>query len=262
MSARSVERWLPISVSLVLHTSIAIAALLLPTARGKRSENRTVILTDLKIPERPRPLPPKPKEVKPPEPKPEPKKVAMVKRPEPRPEPPPPEPEPKAEPKEKPDKPPDTGPKTFGIQMEGTTNAGTGDGVKVPVGDSLAVRPTIRKKGPATPPPKTETGFKQTYARGEQAPVAVVTTPPKVRKQVQPEYPERMRELGIEGRVILELTLDEQGRVVAVKVVTSLRKELDDVAVVAARQLLFSPALVNGKAVAVKIPYTFTFVLD
>jgi TonB family protein len=125
----------------------------------------------------------------------------------------------------------------------------------------VRVSPTVTKKGPSR---KVErpSGFKASYGKGEEAPVAVVTTQPKVLRQVTAEYPEKMKELGIEGRVILELTVDENGRVARARVLTSLRAELDAVALVAARQLLFSPARVNGVPVKVKIPYTFTFVLD
>jgi protein TonB len=247
-------------LSLVLHGALAGIVFLLP-AEARRLPTTPIEVIERKLPEPPRPKPPEPKE----EPKLEPReappeaKVAMVKR---IPKAPPraePEPEAKAEPKGPP--PDDTGPKTFGLKMEGTTKAAPGTGVAIPRGDSLRVSPTITKKGPEKKQEKP-TGFKTSYSRGEEAPVAVVTVQPKVLRQVTAEYPERMKELGIEGRVVLELTIDGSGKVAAVRVLTGLRAELDAVAVAAARKLLFSPATVNGVPVKVKIPYTFTFVLD
>lgn len=119
--------------------------------------------------------------------------------------------------------------------------------------------PRAKRIGKGKP---TGTGFKKTYRPGEQAPVAVITSKPKPLKRVVPAYPERMRELEIEGRVRLLLTIDGNGRVIKAKVIKSLRKELDDEAVKAAKKMLFAAAKVNGVPVTVTIPYTFTFVLD
>lgn len=152
---------------------------------------------------------------------------------------------------------PPTGPKIFGLpEMQGTARAAPGEGVQVPKGDSLRVDPRIRKRGP---PSK---GFKKDYQQGEQAPVAVITTKPRPLKKVQPVYPQRLQDLGIEGRVVLELTIDANGRVVAVRVLRGLHPELDQAAIAAAKQMLFSPAKVNGTAVKVPTRYSFVFVLD
>jgi|GEM_PF-2007756 TonB family protein len=219
--------------------------------------------------------PPKPKpkvEIKkpPPKPKEKPKPPEVLKNPikvkklppkrvlrskKRRPKPPPPKGDPNAkEPAAK-----DTGPKTFGIDMSSTT-AAPGTGVKVPRGQSLGVDPQIRKVGKGQP--KGQRGFKKDYKVGEAAPVAVVTSMPKLRKRVQPKYPPRMRDLGIEGRVVLNLTVDAKGRVTKAKLMRGLHKELDKAALAAAYKLVFSPAMVNKTAVSVQIPFTFSFVLD
>jgi TonB family protein len=247
-------------LSLALHGALAGVVFLMP-AQARRTPSRPIEVVTRKLPEPPKPEPPKPEPAKvEPEVRPAPTKVAMnrqLPKAEPKTDP---EPEPKAEPKGPP--PEDTGPKTFGLKMEGTTKAAPGTGVAIPRGDSIRVSPTITKKGPEKKREEKPTGFKQSYGRGEEAPVAVVTVQPKVLRQVTAEYPEQMKELGIEGRVVLELTIDGSGKVAGVKVLTGLRAELDAVAVAAARKLLFSPATVNGVPVKIKIPYTFTFVLD
>lgn len=151
----------------------------------------------------------------------------------------------------------DTGPKTFGIEMSSTTTVSSGQGVQIPSGQSLQVSPSVKRIGKGSPQ-----GFKQNYAKGELAPVAVATSMPKVLTRIVPTYPDRMKELGIEGRVVLELTIDGNGRVINVSIIRSLHKELDESAKQAAWKMRFTPAKVNGTAVSMKIPYTFTFVLD
>lgn len=243
---------IPWATSLLFHGGLASLLLVLPGNHFDRDRDLPPMELSKK---KPPPPPPKPKKVEPPKPPP---KIAVLSRPR-RPRRVEPQPPPQQEPPPKQESvPEDTGPKIYGIQMEGTARAAKGTGVKVPVGDSLAVSPKIRKKGPEKP----KSGFKDSYNKGELAPVAVITRRPKVKKRIMAVYPERMRELGIEGRVVLELLIDARGRVKKVRLLRGLRPELDKEAIKAARQMIFSPATVNGTPVAIKIPYTFTFVLD
>lgn len=265
-------RALPLAVSLALHAALGLFLLSIPVAPAD-DRRPSIELTDRQLP-----APPEPK-AKPPAPKPpapEPPKEATLQKEktEPRavkherahkrahkrakrPAPPPPPGKPESE--TEPDV--DTGAKRFGIEMEGTAKAPPGHGVEVPEGGSPSGDPSARRVGKGKPTGKRR-GFKKKYEPGEAAPVAVVTSRPGVKKRVQAVYPPRMRELEIEGRVVLQLTIDGKGKVVAVKVLKSLRKPLDQAAIKAARQMLFSPAKVGSTPVKVKIPYTFTFVLD
>jgi protein TonB len=63
----------------------------------------------------------------------------------------------------------------------------------------------------------------------------------------QPAYTDRAREAGVEGKVRIELTVDETGRVVAVKVLAGLGYGLDEAAVAAAQSATFEPAIRCGK---------------
>jgi TonB family protein len=145
--------------------------------------------------------------------------------------------------------------------MEGSTAATGGTGVAVPRGDSQRVDPAVKRvgKGPARP---KSSGFKKRYGAGEAAPLAVVTTMPKVLSRAVPEYPQRVRDLGIEGQVVASLQIDGKGRVTAVKILRGLHPVLDAAAMSAARRTRFAPAEVDGVPVAVTISFTFTFVLD
>jgi TonB family protein len=243
-----------------LHGALAALLLVLPSWRKPEPTLPPIEMIDRRPPppeEKPKPEPeenPEPKPAAEPAPK-----VAMTRKVPVRSRPPQ-EAEPTKEPPSKEPVPEDTGPKVFGDRLEGGVTAPTGTGVPIPQGDSMRVSPKVVKKGKA--PEKKSTGFKTDYASGEEAPVAVITAYPKVLKQVSVDYPERMKELGVEGKVVLEITVASSGKVAVARLVKSLHAELDKLALAAARQLLFSPALVGKTPVQVKIPYTFTFVLD
>ena len=159
--------------------------------------------------------------------------------------------------------PEDAPPPSFGLQLSGTATARAGQGVQVPVGNTLKVSPEVRSRKPPGPgAPRTRPGFKKRYSAGEDAPLAVVSTMPRPIQRVPASYPEEARDLEIEGRVVLELTVDSTGKVVNVRVVKRLHPLLDAEASRAARKMRFTPGTVNGTPVRVKIPYTFTFVLD
>jgi len=260
-ATRGVGAWI---ASLAIHGGIAGLILVIPPRAVRPRDLAPMEFIEQKT-EAPRAKPPEPRPEapKPETPRPTPRPPRRVVRRTPRKAPPrPPGQPPPSQPPETPShEPPETGPKTFGLTLEGATTAAPGEGVAVPRGDSMAVAPTIRKRGKEQVTHKPG-GFKKTYQRGEMAPVAVITTRPRVLRRVVAAYPERMRELGIEGRVVLELTVDANGHVIKIKVLHSLRPELDEAAKVAARKMRFSPATVGGTPVKVKIPYTFTFVLD
>jgi len=232
-----------------------VAMFLLPAMAERTPRRQMIEVTDRQLPEA------EPPEAEPPPPEPE--QVAMVTRPTPmprrvkRPAPP----KPAAEPPKGAPEPQDTGPRTFGIKLSGTTTAAPGQGVALPQGDSLAVSPQITKKGKEKPKPKAR-GFKTEYGRGEEAPMAALTTRAKMKRRVVPEYPESVKDLGIEGRVSLSVTISAAGRVIKVKLLKGLHPELDKVAIAAAWKLEFAPATVNGKAVRTTITVPFTFVLD
>jgi TonB family protein len=89
----------------------------------------------------------------------------------------------------------------------------------------------------------------------------LVSQMPRVLSEVRPIYPQEAKDNKKEGVVILNILIDEKGIVRQVEVVESdevFKKE----ALVAMKRFKFSPALVNGKAVAVKIRYVINFKLE
>jgi TonB family protein len=110
---------------------------------------------------------------------------------------------------------------------------------------------------PPPPPPPPPAGDREVpnamrLAAGQQPPVKI--------KDAKPEYPQEAKDAGVQGIVILDATIDEQGDVANVRVVRSVPM-LDQAATDAVRQWKFQPALLNGKPVAVIVTMTVNFTL-
>jgi periplasmic protein TonB len=87
-----------------------------------------------------------------------------------------------------------------------------------------------------------------------------IRTPTKT-KHVPPIYPEIARTNRIQGVVMLEAVINEQGQVRDVRVVRSVPL-LDNAAIDAVRQWQFTPTLLNGQPVPVLLTVTLSFVLN
>jgi len=70
---------------------------------------------------------------------------------------------------------------------------------------------------------------------------------------VKPIYTEAARAAQIEGIVRVEMTVDDQGIVIAVKVLKGLGYGLDEEALKAAKQMTFEPGIKCGKAAVTKL---------
>jgi protein TonB len=89
-----------------------------------------------------------------------------------------------------------------------------------------------------------------------------VTLPVPVR-QVKPAYTAAAMEAGIEGKVVLDVVVLDDGKVGDVKISESLDMEygLDAQAVEATKQWLFKPGTKDGKPVAVRVTMEMRFTL-
>jgi protein TonB len=79
---------------------------------------------------------------------------------------------------------------------------------------------------------------------------------------VEPQYPEAARKARMEGVVILEAIITDQGSVEDVRVLKSVNPLLDASAVRAVQQWKYKPATLNGRAVRVYLTVTVTFRLN
>jgi len=247
--------------------------------------------------------PPEPVKPEPtPEPvKPEPAPEPEIK-PEPAPEPartPDPQPAATAEPAKPFDPPPEdkpagSAPPVVGLSLESTATGGksainvgntAGGAVSGTATDPSAVRPGTRAGGTGTGGSGTGTGGTGTATgpRPQPLPPGVVkadtfipayqlpkmgSTPAKFLNNV-PEsvmerfFPAAARRDEVEDQVVMKLTIDSDGTVVAAKVVRWSRREyeFDKASVELARMYRFSPAIVAGKAVATEIVFTINWEL-
>ena len=77
-----------------------------------------------------------------------------------------------------------------------------------------------------------------------------------------PIYTEAARRAGVEGVVVLQAILDEEGRVTNVRIVKDLPFGLGDAAARAVREWRFTPATLNGKAISVYYNLTVNFGIE
>jgi TonB family protein len=100
-------------------------------------------------------------------------------------------------------------------------------------------------------------------ARSPATPTAATgdLDPPKMVRTVTPIYPASARTAGVTGVVIVEATIAEDGTVQNAVVRRSVTG-LDDAAVGAVRQWLYTPVRLNGVPVAVAMTATLTFAKD
>lgn len=75
-------------------------------------------------------------------------------------------------------------------------------------------------------------------------------------------YPEAAEEAGVEGRVIVQFTVDEEGRVTDARVVRGIGMGCDEAAVEAVKLARFKPGMQRGRPVKVRMSLPVTFRID
>ena len=118
--------------------------------------------------------------------------------------------------------------------------------VKVPPGTT---------KAPKLEPPKSEQP-KREAPRIIRKSGGVISGDAIIR--AEPAYPPRAKEARVSGTVIVEVTVDESGKVIAARAVSG-HPLLSDAAVIAARGWRFNPTKVSGQPVRVVRTITFNF---
>jgi periplasmic protein TonB len=123
----------------------------------------------------------------------------------------------------------------LGLELSG--GGGGGPGLAVPAVDraplprALPITKTLEKT-----PPKAADACTEGPAK------------PKLLNLPQPSYTEAARSAGVEGKVRVEVTVDENGKVVDVRILSALGHGLDEAALAAARAASFQPAMRCGRA--------------
>ncbi len=239
--------------ALLVHGGLLLLVL---TAKPRSLAVEPAEPVELTVVEREAPKPPPPPEPQEKEPEPPPKLL----RPKPKNLPVPPREAPPPVKEDLPPPPNDDPPKdakpqapvTIGISMSSTTTAG---GFAAPVGNSLyGSAPRVATRPEDVAP----------YAspNGRYVPPHQVTELPVLLTEVRPAYPEEARKLGLEGQVIVRVTVDASGKVASAKIIKGIGHGFDESALEAIKRDRFKPGTYGGEAITTEITYTMTFVID
>ncbi len=118
---------------------------------------------------------------------------------------------------------------------------------------------------PTTPQPETKVEEKPALSlkEGDFVNYVDLDTRPKQLNDVKPEYPPLARQNKVEGRVYVNITIDENGNVVKAEVVKSPDPDygLKDASIKAAEKIKFTPPLKNGVKVKTTTTLNFLFTM-
>ncbi|MBX9767712.1 MAG: TonB family protein [Bdellovibrionales bacterium] len=90
----------------------------------------------------------------------------------------------------------------------------------------------------------------------------LVTSMPKIKKEIQIPYPAGAKARSVQGPVVMNLLIDADGKVREVSLITGPDEELNAAALAAVKNIEFRPALIGEKPAPVRIRYTYRFVLE
>jgi periplasmic protein TonB len=133
-----------------------------------------------------------------------------------------------------------------GLSLGSTVSTG---GFAVGVGNTLHGKAEETAADPAAVPPYTVAA-------------ARLSAQPRPIDLPRIAYPPGARKAGTEGRVLLVLGIDAQGKVTSVRVLEAPSPSLAEAALEGARKFRFAPALLEGAPVATEIRFTYTFLLE
>jgi protein TonB len=136
---------------------------------------------------------------------------------------------------------------SLGISLD----ASSLDGVAVPLTSAVVTAPVLASV--SRPQPRL------LVARKRECEEPIVKARPE--RLVRPAYTPDARSAQVEGRVRLELTVDEYGVVTDARILSGLGHGLDEQALQAARRMSFKPASRCGKAVSAPFVLSMRFVL-
>jgi protein TonB len=89
-----------------------------------------------------------------------------------------------------------------------------------------------------------------------------VTQMPILQDEVRIPYPGDSRTKGIQGAVVMDLLVDDLGRVRDAQLIEGPAEDLDAAALSAVKRFHFKPAYVHDQPVSVRIRYAYRFVIE
>lgn len=154
--------------------------------------------------------------------------------------------------KVKPPPPPPETKQVFGVSRKAlTTNDTSGTTAEVKLGNTVA---------------KEQDNLKLDPNDADSLPIPaddyLVSSMPQLLTEMRIPYPEEAKKAGIEGPVVMDLLIDDQGNVRQVTLIKGPGFGLNEAALAAIKNFKFRPARMQDQAVAVKIKYTYRFILE
>lgn len=143
------------------------------------------------------------------------------------------------------------------------------------LGEPTSSAPRLEKKSSITPESKKDSGVSNLPSNttsnsssdgspdGDPAAEDYeVSEMPLLLNEVRVPYPTEARSKGAQGNVVFELLISSDGRVKDLKVISSPDPTLTESAQKAVRLFRFRPARMGDKSVAIRIRYTYRFLLQ
>ena len=90
----------------------------------------------------------------------------------------------------------------------------------------------------------------------------LVTRMPELASEARIPYPPEAQKKGVEGPVVMDILIDQNGAVRDATLVSGPGAGLNELALAAVHNFKFKPALLQDKPVAVRIRYAYRFVLQ
>lgn len=90
----------------------------------------------------------------------------------------------------------------------------------------------------------------------------LVTAMPTLDQEYRIPYPPQAKKAGIQGRVIMDLLIDNEGKVRKADLVDGPGSGLNEAALEAVKSFRFKPARIQDRPVAVRIRYSYHFILE
>jgi TonB family protein len=117
-----------------------------------------------------------------------------------------------------------------------------------------------------TTPEQTSTPNQESNVATESKPSSLViqplsklTRPPAFLHKIDPVYPVAEQRAGSQANVLAEVTIDNKGEVLDVRIVKSAGKHFDEAVMEALKKSMFVPGYINKEAVAVRVLVPFRF---
>lgn len=132
--------------------------------------------------------------------------------------------------------------------------------IRVGAGKSVTVNGTLQEiPKVVVKPPEPVKPAEPEVKVGQLVPLSSDVVRPKPIKKVGAKYPDSAKRERLEGMVGLDILVSETGQVIDVKVTKSANPILDQAAVDAVKQWVYSPATKKGVVVKVWLPVTMSF---